>query len=130
MIFTLISAKVRDNAIRAIRCAPVGWQVFIKEPRRTLEQNAVMWGLLTDFAKQVTHLNGQKYPKEAWKMAFMHELGIESRFMPSLDGTESVPLGYRSSDLEESKMRELLALIESEGAARGVVFTERRREAA
>jgi NinB protein len=128
--FTLISAKVRDHAIAAIRCAPVGWQVIIREPKRGTDQNAVMWGLLDDFAKQVTHVNGQKYPKEAWKMAFMHQLGIEARFMPSLDGSETVPLGYRSSELRRSEMNELLALIEAEGAVRGVVFTERRREAA
>lgn len=128
--FILISAKVRDNAIAAIRSAPLGWQVSIKEPKRGIDQNAIMWGLLDDFAKQVTHINGKTYPKEAWKMAFMHQLGVEARFMPSLDGSESVPLGYRSSDLRRSEMRDLLALIESEGAARGVVFTERRKEAA
>lgn len=127
--FTLISAAVRDRAIAAIRSAPLGWQVFIKEPKRGVDQNAVMWGLLDDFAKQVTHVNGQMYPKEAWKMAFMHQLGIEARFMPSLDGSESVPLGYRSSELRRSQMRDMLLLIESEGAARGVVFTDRRKAA-
>ena len=128
--FTLISAKVRDHAIAAIRCAPIGWQVLIQEPKRGVDQNAVLWGLLDDFAKQVTHVNGQKYPKEAWKMAMMHHLGIEAGFMPSLDGSEIVPLGYRSSQLTRSQMRDLLTLVEAEGAARGVVFTERRREAA
>jgi len=128
--FTLISARVRDAAIAAVRCAPIGWQVLIKEPKRGTDQNAVLWGLLDDFAQQVTHVNGKKYPKEAWKMAMMHQLGIEARFMPSLDGSESVPLGYRSSELGRSQMKDLLTLVEAEGAARGVVFTDRRREAA
>ena len=60
--FTLISAKVRDAAIAAVRCAPIGWQVLIKEPKRGTDQNAVLWGLLDDFAEQVTLLASTRVP--------------------------------------------------------------------
>jgi hypothetical protein len=114
-------ADVLDRAINWLRKAPPGTRVEFKAPRRTLEQNDRMWAMLTDFAAQVNH-GDRRYSPEDWKTIFMHALGREMRFVPSLDGTGFVPLGLRTSELSVAEMCELQEFIEAEGAKRGVVF--------
>lgn len=120
---TLILGRpdVRDRAIRWITQAPAGTRVTFQEPKRSLEQNARMWAMLTDFASQVEH-NGRKYSPDEWKVIFLHALGQEMRFVPSLDGRTFIPIGQRSSELSVSEMCQLQELIEAEGAQRGVLF--------
>ncbi|MDR3464199.1 MAG: recombination protein NinB [Beijerinckiaceae bacterium] len=127
--FILANDAVRRNAMDAIRTAPTGWRVEIAEPRRSLPQNARFWAALGDVAKQVEH-NGRRYDAEAWKAIFMHALGKQTEFAPSLDGSEIVPLGYRSSELARADMAELIELIYSFGAERDVVWSEDARRAA
>jgi hypothetical protein len=114
-------SDVNERAINWIRKAPPGTRVEFKGPRRSLDQNARMWAMLTDFASQVEH-GGRKYSPEEWKAIFMHALGQEVRFVPSLDGQGFVPIGQKTSELSVSEMCDLQELITAEGAQRGVVF--------
>jgi hypothetical protein len=112
---------IRKRAHHWIDNVPAGTRVTFQAPKRTLPQNDRMWSLLTDFAAQVDH-GGRRYSPEEWKTIFMHALGQEMRFVPSLDGRTFVPIGMRTSELSVSEMVALQELIEAEGAARGVRF--------
>lgn len=117
----LVNPSVRARAHRWIDAAPDGTRVEFREPQRTLEQNALMWALLTDVASQKEHF-GRRYTADAWKVIFLHALGREVKFLPSLDGGAFVPYGGRSSEMTKAEMSELIELIQSWGAQNGVVF--------
>lgn len=123
--FTLINDVVRARALQHVRSAPEGYRVTIEEPRRTLDQNAKLWSLLSEFAEQVEH-HGRRYSAEAWKAIFLHALGKETQFVPSLEGDEVIPLGMSSSALGKRDFSDLLEMVYAEGAKRGVVFKETR----
>jgi hypothetical protein len=120
---TLILANdsVRQRAAHWVASLPTGTRVEFKEPKRTLEQNARMWAMLTDVSRQVEHC-GRKYTPDAWKVLFLHALGREVQFLPALDGTTFIPWGQSSSDLSKAEMGELIEFIHAWGAERGVVF--------
>lgn len=125
----LNDALIRAKAIRWIAGLPVGTRVEFKSPRRTLPQSDKMWAMLQEVADQVTHF-GHKYPKETWKLIMMHELGVETQFVPSLDGSELLPIGGSSSDLGKDEMSDLIEIIYARGAERGVKFRGPREAAA
>jgi len=52
MKFILSSQVVRQNAAKAVQEAPSGHIVEIKEPSRTLAENALLHAILTDLSKQ------------------------------------------------------------------------------
>ena len=124
----LNSPEARQRAVQWCQRAPLGTRVEWKRAKRSIPQNSMMWSLLTDVSKQVEH-GGRKYGPEAWKDLFMHALGRELKFLPSLDGQGFVPIGYRSSDLSKSEMTDMIELIFSWGAEHGVVFHEQREAA-
>lgn len=68
--FVLSHAQARQNAIRAIQQAPDGYIAMVKEPKRSLEQNAHQWPYLLGFSQQKELcINGvmQKATPEDWK---------------------------------------------------------------
>lgn len=121
-IFTLTHDLARKRAQAAIASAPHGARVKIEEPKRTLDQNALLWPLLTDIATQVQHHGEYRTPDE-WKGLFMHACGKEVRFLPALDGKGFVPFGMRSSQLSKGDFSQLLEFILAWGAENGVQFS-------
>lgn len=121
-LFTLAHDVARKRAAEAVMRAPAGSRVKIEEAKRTLDQNALLWPLLTDIARQKQHA-GQNLSPDEWKSLFMHACGRELRFMPALDGKGFVPFGMRSSKLTKAEFSELLEFVLSWGAANGVTFT-------
>lgn len=126
-IFTLSHDLARKRAQAAIATAPHGARVKIEEAARTLDQNALLWPLLTDIARQKQHA-GQSLSPDEWKALFMHACGRELRFLPALDGKGFVPFGMRSSKLTKSEFSELLEFILAWGAENGVVFSMKESE--
>lgn len=120
---------MREKAINWIRGAPAGTRLEFKEAKRTLPQNDKMWAALTDVAAQATHC-GRRYTPDRWKSIFMHALGREIEFIPSLDGKTFIPIGLSSSDLGKSEMADLIELIHAYGAEHGVKFGGPDAEAA
>lgn len=120
---TLADASIRETAIRWIREAPDRTRVEFREPRRTLPQNARLWAMLADVSRQVEHC-GRRYSPEEWKAIFMHALGREIQFVPSLDGNSIIPLGLSSSDLSKSEMSDLIESMFAFGAERGICWTD------
>lgn len=122
--FTLISDRVRSNAIEAVRSAPPNWIVTIKEPKRSTDQNALMWSLLGDLARAKPE--GRSWTPETFKAAMMHYLGHQVMFAEGLGGTGPFPIGFRTSNLSKKQMSDLIECILSYGAEHGVVFKDSR----
>jgi len=115
----LAGEEQRRLATHAIVRAPAGSVVTIKPPKRTLDQNALMWAMLTDISRQCPE--GRHYTPETWKALFMHACGHEVQFIPGLSG-EPFPLGFQSSKLDKRQMAELIDWICAYGAEQGVKF--------
>lgn len=117
----LDGAKGRLQAKRWVDIAPTGTRIEFKAPKRTTEQNDRMWAMLTDIASQKEH-HGRKYSTEVWKRLFLHALGQEIQFIPSLDNSTLIPVGQSSSDLSVDEMSALIDLMHKWGAENGVEF--------
>jgi hypothetical protein len=111
----------RDRASAWVRSAPWGTRITFQEAKRSSDQNAKMWAMLTEVARQV-EWHGQRLSADDWKLVFLAALKAELRIVPNLDGTGFVQLGRSSSDLSVSEMADLLDLIAAFGARQGVVF--------
>ena len=94
--------------------------VEIKPETRTLAQNARLWAMLTDVAKQVNWY-GRKLSQEEWKHVFTASLSKQD-VVPGIDGG-FVVLGKSTSKMTKPEMSELQDLIEAFGAQQGVRFT-------
>lgn len=113
----------RVRAAALLGRVPYGTRVEFKGSQRSIKQNDVMWGMLTDIASQKLH-NGRRYTADQWKVIFLHALGREVQFIPSLDGSTFIPWGQSSSDLSKQEMMDLIELLLSWGAQNAVVFSK------
>jgi len=100
---------------------PEGFEVIIREPTRTLDQNARMWAMLSDIAKAAPE--GRQWSPEVWKAAFMQSLGHEIRWVQGLNN-DPLPVGFRSSRLTKRQMADLITCIAEYGDRHGVRWSE------
>lgn len=119
----LSTPEVRARAHHWINVAPEKTRVEFREPQRTLDQNAKLWAMLTDVARQHEHY-GQRYEPDAWKILFLTALGKELRLAPALDGKGVVALGTSSSKLSKSEMSDLFEFMLAWGAENGIVWSD------
>jgi hypothetical protein len=98
------------------------WLLEIREPKRTDEQNAAMWGLLAQITKQRPIHNGRQMTSDLWKSVFMDALGHEVDYVGSLDGKRVFPLGHRSSQLTKAQMSDLIELMLAWSAEQGLTI--------
>ena len=110
----------RSKAVNWITSAPAGTRIEFKAPRRSLDQNSLLWARLTEIAQQVDWY-GQKLSAEDWKDVYTASLR-KARVVPGIDPGTYVPLGMRTSDMSKEEMGMLLDLIAAFAAERGVVF--------
>lgn len=97
---------------------------------RSLDQNAKLWPMLTDFAKQVPWpVNGsmQLIEPEDWKAILTAAFEQEGRMAPGLRGG-FVMLGARTSKYSKRKFSDLIEFLYAEGSERGVEWSERSKE--
>lgn len=87
------------------------WLLEVREPKRSDAQNAALWSLLGQIVKARPFHNGVQMEAETYKALFMHALGREVRFIPTLDGTSMLPLGLRSSKLTKREFSDLITLV-------------------
>lgn len=90
------------------------------EPKRSLDQNRLMWDLLSDIAEQVDWY-GQHYDAESWKDILSAGLHKEQRLVPGINGG-LVALGARTSKMSVKEMNELIEFVRWFGAEKGVKF--------
>lgn len=102
---------------------PAGTRVEFKQAKRTDDQNARMWAMLTEIAQQVTW-HGAKLTADDFKLVFLDALKRELRIVPNIDGTGFVNLSRSSSDLSKGEFSDLMEIISAFGAQHGVVFSE------
>ena len=87
------------------------WVMELREAKRTDDQNRALWGALGQIVRQRPVHNGVQMDAETYKALFLHALGHEVRFVPTLDGSSMLPLGLRSSKLTKAEFADLLTLI-------------------
>jgi hypothetical protein len=119
---TLNNELARRAAMRMIAEAPDGYICTVKEPTRTLAQNALMWRMLGELSSQVDWY-GQKLTDAEWKDVLTASLK-KQKAVPGIDGG-FVVLGARTSKMTIAEMSELIELMYAFGAQRGVMFIER-----
>jgi hypothetical protein len=117
---------VADSCVSAIMARlehGVDSVVEIKDPTRTLEQNALMWELLGQLSKQLPWpVDGkmQLLTPDEWKDILTAGLK-KSRVAQGTDGG-FVMLGSRTSKMSKKEMSELVEMIYAFGAEHGVEF--------
>ena len=107
----------REQAKRYIDAAPDGYVVTLAAPKRSGDQNARFWALLTDISRAKP--NGRTMTPERWKAAFMQSFGHQVQFEHDLEG-RPFPIGHSSSALSKAEMRDLMDFMEAWCAENGV----------
>ena len=114
MIFRLVHRQARDRAIEAIRKAPEGFIVTVKEPTRNLEQNAALHAEIGEIAGSMEWA-GARMDIEDWKRlltaAWCRATGRGVKMVPAIDGQGFDVIYQRTSTLGKSEMSELIDYI-------------------
>jgi hypothetical protein len=117
----LVGAVQRQYAKNCIDEAPADYVCTLKQKTRTLEQNALMWALLTDLSEQVDW-HGNKLTSDEWKDVLSASLK-KQKAVPGIDGG-FVVIGARTSQMTKREMSDMCELIYAFGAEQGVIFSE------
>jgi hypothetical protein len=115
---TVILRRNREFAHRMVDAAPDGSVMTVAKPRRTSDQNARMWALLSRIS--AAKPEGRELTPDVWKSLFLHSLDHAPRFELALDGKGMVPVGFRSSKLTKEQFSDLFLVIEEYAARHGV----------
>lgn len=119
--FVLAHDTARQRAQEAVKTAPQGHIVLIKEPTRNKEQNALLWSLLGQVSRLVVW-HGQKLSAENWKDIFTASMK-QQKVVAGLDGG-FVVCGLSTSKMTKKDFSELCELIFAFGAQQGIDFRE------
>ena len=119
-LIRLRSGRDVEAACRLIRQAPAGSRVEVNGPQRTIDQNAKMWAMLTDIARQ--RPGGRIYTPDEWKVMFLHAVGKELKLLPALEGRGFVPYGSSSSRLSVGEMIDLIEFMQAWAIENGVTL--------
>lgn len=118
--YILTSRSDRQAVAQIVSTLERNWRVEIKAPRRSTDQNALLWAWLTAFAEQAEWA-GQKRTTLEWKDLFTAAVkvagGVEA--VPGLEGGLML-LGLHTSDMTKAEMADLLTYMESKAAEWGV----------
>lgn len=123
MKFQLAHDLARRRAVEAVSKAPAGFVVTVKEPSRSLDQNAAMWPLLEAFSRQLEWpVNGRmvKMEPDEWKDVLTAAFkGEQVRLAMGLNGGV-VMLGLRTSKMGKRMFSDFLEFLHATAADRGV----------
>lgn len=122
VIVTIKGRADRNLIERWAHGVPEGTTVEFRAPRRSIDQNALMWSLLQQISKQVDWY-GQKLSSEDWKDVLTASLR-KTRVVPGIDAGTFVPLGMRTSQMTKEEISELIELIYAFGVERSIHFRE------
>lgn len=117
----LIGPSQRDLAHRLIDAAPQGAVVNVREAKRSLDQNAKFYAMLSDISRAKPE--GRKMTPDRWKAVFMQACSHEVAFEIGLDG-KPFPVGFSSSRLTVAQMADLITFMIAWGDEHGVVWSE------
>lgn len=111
----------RELAKQLIDKAPVDAVVKISEAKRSDDQNAKMWAMLSDISRAKP--DGRLHSPEVWKSLAMHACSHEVQFLSGLNG-EPFPAGFRSSKLSVMQMSDLIEFLYEYGTRHEVKWSE------
>ena len=125
-LFNLVHPEARRRAAAWVANeAPDGFVIEGRPPKRTLDQNSLLWPVLECFAAQLEWpVNGRmvKMTAEDWKDLLSAAYRRESqRVAMGVDGG-MVMLGLRTSKMNKREFSEFIEFIFSVAADRGVVL--------
>ena len=123
-VFHLSHNIARQSACAAVMSAPENYRVEIKERTRSLDQNALMWKLLTALSDRVQWpVNGKLeiLSPDEWKDVLSASLDQENRIAQGIRGG-FVMIGKRTSKMSVRQMTDLIELIYAFAAERGVTL--------
>ncbi|KAA0473389.1 recombination protein NinB [Klebsiella variicola] len=130
-VFEIRSPVIQQNAIQYIQQIYPNHEkpliVTIQEKSRSLDQNRRLWATLRDISEQV-NWHGRKLDSESWKCIFTAALKKQD-VVPNLTNDGFVVLGQSTSKMRVSEFSDLLELINSFGAERGVKWSEESKQA-
>ena len=112
MSHTQTLGRNRDRAVQLVMSAPHGHVLRIEPPKRTLDQNAKLWAMLTDIS--MAKPEGRRLTPDEWKAVFMQACGWEQQFLEGLDG-RPFPTGFRSSKMSKAQMADLITFVQAKG---------------
>lgn len=124
-VIILTNQATREQFCRWVMAAPPRTVASLKGVKRSIPQNARLWAMLTDIARQATWA-GKKRTTEEWKDLFTAAVktaggGLEA--VPGLEGGLMI-LGLRTSEMSVAEMGDLQTYMESWGAQNGVTFSD------
>lgn len=119
---TLRNKSDREKATRWVAGVPAGTRLEFKAPRRSLDQNSLLWQRLTEVAQQMPEWFGHRMKPEDYKDLFVAALR-KAVMLPGIDGG-IVPIGLRSSDLTKEEFTNLLDLISHFAATKGLKLSD------
>ncbi len=93
----------------------------LDRPRRTLDQNRLMWSLLGEMSAQI-NWHGQKLAAEEWKCVLTASLKRQ-KVVPGIDGG-FVVIGQSTSKMTKQELSEVIELAYAFGAQQGVTFSD------
>lgn len=132
-MFILAHQEARRRAMDCIASAPDGYVVTVKEPTRSLDQNAAQWPILQAFADQLRWpVNGamvQLTPEEFKDILTAAFQGESVRLAQGLNGGV-VMLGMRTSKMSKMQFSDWLEFLKATATLRGVEIYEHEGETA
>lgn len=81
--FFLVNRAVRGRAADAVLSAPDGWEVLVREPRKSREQEEKYHAQINDLADQWLYL-GVKWAAEDMKRIVVHAFRVDTNDDPDL----------------------------------------------
>lgn len=113
--FILVHDVVRQRVIDAVRQAPYGYHVEVKEPTRNLAQNALIHAELTALGDAMRWTwQGQAVDiddlKSIFVAAFRKAQGQGNRFCIGLDG-QPVILNWRTRDFSKKEASDFVEMV-------------------
>jgi hypothetical protein len=122
--YILTDKARRSNVARIVAELPKFSRVTVMGPKRTLDQSAKMWAMLTDFAEQAEWAGKRRTTLE-WKDLLTAAVKIAGGGVEAVPGLEGglMLLGLHTSDMTVAEMSDLIEYMTAKGAELGVVFT-------
>lgn len=121
-IVRLVGDTQKAYAKRLIDEAQPNDIMKVGKETRSEEQNRKLWPMLKDLRDQVPYLGA--FTTDDIKLMFLNRLGVEMRFLPTLERQGMFPVGLRSSTLTKEQFGGLIELLYQTGAEEGVVWSE------
>lgn len=125
-------AQVCERAIQHMRdcyAARQDFEILFREPRRTVDANACMWGTLGDIAAQVPWPHTRKglwvvdtMKGESWKHVLTAAFEEVTEMAQGVEGG-TVMLGARTSQYSRRKMGDFIESVHAFGSERGVKWS-------